>query len=65
MSLESCNQEVLNEHGDGPRRDSYVIGIVNALRLREPGTSISIIGMPMSVDSNTQNMWAKSARPPA
>lgn len=49
MSLESCNQEVLNEHGDGPRRDSYVIGIVNALRLREPGTSISIIGMPMSV----------------
>lgn len=39
---------------------SYVIGIFNALRLREPDASISVIGMACPWDSNTQNMWARS-----
>lgn len=48
-TLEGHNQKVLNEHGVGTRGDSYVIGIFNALRLREPDASISIIGMAVSV----------------
>lgn len=48
-SLEGCNQKALNERGVGTKGGSFVIGIFNALRLREPDASISIIGMAMSV----------------
>lgn len=51
---------MLNEHGIGMGGGSYVIGIFNALRLREPDASISVIGMACPWDSNTQNMWARS-----
>lgn len=39
---------MLSEHGVGTRGSSYIVGIFNALRLREPDASISIIGLAVS-----------------